>query len=179
MFQSLNLALFLRKNIIQIVFLAVLLVLLILTWIFFQSKRTFPEDTHLVIQEKFQKIVKDRLLKKNPLAQDIQFQELWTETTGQSKQIKAVFSYTFKDPSSSGESVKVTVRGSALINQKSSSSDTERWEVGSFDVDQTELSFENEVIVINPASEEKSKKARPNSEKPQGNYLKNHLHQTS
>ena len=142
---------FLRKNVHQALFLMILLTALVLTWFFFQSKKTFPEGTHLVLQEEFQQIVKDKLLKQNPLAENIQFQELWTETTGQSKQIKAVFSYTFNDaPDEGGKPIQVTVRGSALIDQKSAEKDMEKWVIGSFEVDQTELNFENEAIVIKP-----------------------------
>ena len=151
MSKILNFISFLRKNIHQTLFLAVLVTALVLTWFFFQSKKTFPERTHLVLQEEFQRVVKERLLKKNPLAENIQFQELWTETTGQSKQIRTVFSYTFNDAPSEGEkSIQVTVRGSALIDQQSAEKDMEKWVIGSFEVDQTELNFENEAIVIKP-----------------------------
>ncbi len=148
-----NMLLFLKKNILQIIALAVLFLLLIITWFFFQKKNVFPESTHLALQEEFQNIVRNKLLEKNPSAYNIQFHDLWTETTNNSSQIRAVFSYSFNDPSGGDEDgqVDVKVEGSALINLQSSASSKggkERWVVGSFKVDKTEMNFNDEVLVL-------------------------------
>ena len=149
---SLNMLLFLKKNFLQIIALSVLFLLLIITWFFFQKKNVFPEGTHLAIQEEFQNIVRNKLLEKNPFAYNIQFHNLWTETTNNSSQIKAVFSYSFKDPSSveDGEQVDVKVEGSALINFQHSTDSKENWVIGSFKVDKTEMNFNDEVLVLSP-----------------------------
>ena len=159
---ALNIFVFFKKNILQIVALTVLFLILIITWFFFQKKNVFPEGTHIDIQEEFQNIVRNKLLEKNPSAYNIQFHHLWTETTNESSQIRAVFSYSFNDPSGIGEEdgqVDVKVEGSALINrQKSASSqgEQERWVIGSFKVDKTEMNFDDEVLVLSPPDEEDS-----------------------
>ena len=61
---SLNILVFLKKNILQLVALTVLFLLLVITWFFFQKKNVFPEGTHIAIQEEFQNIVRNKLLKK-------------------------------------------------------------------------------------------------------------------
>ena len=149
---GLNMLLFLKKNILQIIALSVLFLLLVITWFFFQKKNVFPEGTHLAIQEEFQNIVRNKLLEKNPFAYNIQFHNLWTETTNNSSQIKAVFSYSFKDPSNvdNNEQVDVKVEGSALINFQHSSDSKENWVIGSFKVDKTEMNFNDEVLVLSP-----------------------------
>lgn len=155
---NVNMLFFLKKNILQIIALFVLFLLLIITWFFFQKKNVFPEGTHIAIQEEFQNIVRNKLLEKNPSAYNIQFHHLWTETTNDSSQIRAVFSYSFNDPSSGEEDsqVDVKVEGSALINLQSSGSaqgDQERWVIGSFKVDKTEMNFNDEVLVLSPSEE--------------------------
>ena len=141
---------FLRKNILQILSCIIFVLVLAITWLFFQKKHTFPEGIHIAIQEEFQKIVRQQLLKSNPSIRDIQFQELWTETTDQSKQIKTIFSYTFNDPTQE-EPIKVTVRGFALIDrQKVNQNKEEFWKIGAFNVDQTEIYFNNELMIISP-----------------------------
>lgn len=145
---------FLKKNTLQIIALAVLFLLLVITWFFFQKKNVFPEGTHIAIQEEFQNIIRNKLLEKNPSAYNIQFHHLWTETTNESSQIRAVFSYSFNDPSDGDEDsqVDVKVEGSALINRRqsspSSTGEQERWVIGSFKVDKTEMNFNDEVLVL-------------------------------
>ena len=153
MSSSLNMLLFLKKNMLQIIALVVLFLLLVITWFFFQKKNVFPEGTHIAIQEEFQNIIRNKLLEKNPSAYNIQFHHLWTETTNESSQIRAVFSYSFNDPSNGteDEQVDVKVEGSALINRQSSPStkgEQERWVIGSFKVDKTEMNFNDEVLVL-------------------------------
>ena len=142
---------FLKNNLLQLITLTILLLSLSLTWFFFQSKNKFPEGTHIAIQDEFQQIVKRKILDRNPLARNIQFDSIWTETTGDSSQIRAVFSYSFKDPKNNN-TVEVRVKGSALINkqERRRKSDSERWSVGTFEVDHTEINFNNEMIVISP-----------------------------
>ena len=155
-----NALLFLKKNILQIIALAVLFLLLIITWFFFQKKNVFPEGTHLAIQEEFQNIVRNKLLEKNPSAYNIQFHNLWTETTNNSSQIRAVFSYSFNDPTDDEDGqVDVKVEGSALINFKnfaSSKGNQEHWVIGSFKVDKTEMNFNDEVLVLSPLEQTSS-----------------------
>jgi len=156
----LNVLIFLKKNILQIIALVVLLLLLIITWSFFQKKNVFPEGTHIAIQEEFQNIVRNKLLEKNPSAYNIQFHHLWTETTNDSSQIRAVFSYSFNDPSEEDNQVDVTVEGSALINRQGSAStqvEQERWVIGSFKVDKTEMNFNDEFLVLSPLEEGSAK----------------------
>ena len=155
---NINVLFFLKKNILQIIALTVLFLLLVITWFFFQKKNVFPEGTHIAIQEEFQNIVRNKLLEKNPSVYNIQFHHLWTETTNDSSQIRAVFSYSFNDPSGGDEDgqVDVKVEGSALINRKSSASaqgEQERWVIGSFKVDKTEMNFNDEVLVLSPSEE--------------------------
>ena len=157
MFQFSRIISFLRKNILELIASVFLIILLISTWFLLNKKESFPEEIHLAIQEEFQKVVREKLLEKNPLAEEIQFHELWTETMGDSSQIRAVFSYSFNDSADPEDEVVVTVKGSALINKKieaPTSSSAEHWEIGSFDVDHTEMSFNNEVLVILPKEED-------------------------
>ena len=154
-----NFLFFLKKNILQMISLVVLFLLLLITWFFFQKKNVFPEGTHIAIQEEFQNIVRNKLLEKNPSAYNIKFHHLWTETTSDSSQIRAVFSYSFNDPSSGDEDsqVDVKVEGSALINRQSSGStqgEQERWVIGSFKVDKTEMNFNDEVLILSPTEED-------------------------
>ena len=150
---SLKIVTWFKNNILQIVSLSVLLFLLVITWFFFQTKNVFPEGTHIAIQVEFQNVVRNKLLEKNPLAENIKFHALWTETTESSSQIRAVFSYSFNDSSGEGP-VDVTVKGAALINKSGLDSDgREKWEIGSFEVDQTEMNFKDEVLVISPEKE--------------------------
>ena len=142
---------FLKNNLLQLITLFVLALSLAFTWSFFQSKNKFPEGTHIAIQNEFQQIVRKKILDRNPLARNIQFDSIWTETTGESSQIRAVFNYSFKDPKNDN-TVEIKVRGSALINKqdKKLKNDVERWSVGEFEVDHTEINFNNEMIVISP-----------------------------
>ena len=160
MSSALNMLVFFKKNILQIVALAVLFLLLVITWFFFQKKNVFPEGIHISIQEEFQNIVRNKLLEKNPSAYNIQFHHLWTETTSNSSQIRAVFSYSFDDPSSSEDDsqVNVKVEGSALINRQNSNlkGEQEKWVIGSFKVDKTEMNFDDEVLVLSPPEENSS-----------------------
>lgn len=161
MSSALNMLGFLKKNILQIVALVVLFLLLVITWFFFQKKNVFPEGIHVSIQEEFQNIVRNKLLEKNPSAYNIQFHHLWTETTNNSSQIRAVFSYSFDDPSSTSEDsqVNVKVEGSALINRQGSTGskeEQEKWVVGSFKVDKTEMNFDDEVLVLSPPAQDPS-----------------------
>jgi len=168
MSKLINIVAFFRKNILQVLSLVILFLCLILTWFFFQSKNKFPQGIHVGIQEEFRRVIEKQLLKNNPLIENIEFQELWTETTGQSRQIKAVFKYTFHDSNSqNGEPVKVTVRGSAFINQLPS--EEKKWQIGSFDVDQTELDFENQVIVIHPEESDSEFDGKRNLNSPENN----------
>ena len=150
MFRLTPIFLFLRKNALELLAGGILAAALAGTWVFLQKRQAFPEGIHIAIQEEFQKIVKEKILKKNPLAQNIKFYELWTETTDQTSQIKAVFSYSFNESGNEKDTVKVTVRGSALINRQISATTDkkERWQVGSFEVDQTEMDFDDEVLII-------------------------------
>lgn len=152
MSQFLKIFSFLRQHILELLACVFFLLILVSTWFFLKKKENFPEMIHLAIQEEFQKVVKDKILEKNPLAKDIKFYELWTETTDDSSQIRAVFSYSFNDPTEPEDEITVTVKGSALINRQLSSTtdEIERWEIGSFDVDQTEMNFNNELLIISP-----------------------------
>ena len=150
---------FIRKYALGIIAGVFLALLLISTWFALQKKTTFDEGVHLAIQEEFQKVVKAKILEKNPLAEDIQFHELWTETTDSSSQIRAVFSYSFSDPAVEDD---VRIKGSAVINRRHTPTDSEeeKWEIDSFDVSHTEINFNNEVLVIAPDEDSDDKDSK-------------------
>ena len=154
-----NILSFVKNNLLQLVAITVLALSLLITWSFFQGKNKFPEGTHIAIQDEFQKIVERKILERNPLARNIQFDSIWTETTEESSQIRAVFTYSFNDPNNN-RIVDVRVTGSALINKRDNdnfkTSEIEKWEIGSFEVDQTEINFNNEVLIIAPEHQKKS-----------------------
>ncbi len=155
----LNTVSFLKNNLLQLIALTILTLSLIITWSFFQGKDKFPEGTHIAIQDEFQKIVQKKILERNPLARNIKFDSIWTETTGESSQIRAVFSYSFNDPNDNS-TVDMKVTGSALINRQDDEpldGNLEKWEIGAFEVDHTEINFNNELLVISPEDHENKK----------------------
>ena len=151
---------FVKNNLLQLIALTILVLSLLITWSFFQNKNKFPEGTHIAIQDEFQKIVQKKILERNSLAHNIRFNSIWTETTKESSQIRAVFSYSFNDPNDN-RVVDVKVTGSALINRQDNNLATdnvEKWEVGAFEVNQTEISFNNELLIISPKNQKENQK---------------------
>lgn len=143
---------FFRKHALKIMTGFFALFLLAGTWFVFKKREFFPEDLHIAIQSEFQEVIKARLLSQNPKAKNITFHQLWTETTNEESQIRATFSYSFKDDSDDGKS-DVRVSGTALINkigEASFGSGSENWEIGNFKTNQTEISFNDAVLVIEP-----------------------------
>ena len=121
-------------------------IFLVCTWLAFYQKPKYPENLHISLQEQLKSLIQETLLKKQPAAQNLQFQKMWTQATYKKDQISAHFQYSFDDK----DGVNVSVSGKALMNRKSvdSSRKYDLWSVDHIQTSNTSLKFEEPITLF-------------------------------
>ena len=113
------------------------LVFLISTWFVLYQKPKYPEALHISLQEQLKQIIHATLQKQKPLAQNLQFQKMWTEATRKKHQIKAFFQYSFEDK----EGVRLSVKGQATMIRKTVDDTHDLWRVHHIQTNNTKMAF--------------------------------------
>lgn len=146
-------SLFLKQHSIKFISALFLIALLSGTWLVFKKREFFNEELHLSIQDKFQEMIRAKLIERNPSVTDVVFHQLWTETIEQGSQIKAVFSYSFSEGKAKNDDLGIRVSGTALLDRVDDphlGQLQQRWEIGQFKVNRTEMNFNKEVLLAEP-----------------------------
>ena len=137
-------------------------VFLVCTWLAFYQKPKYPESLHISLQEQLKNIIQETLLKKQPQAQNLQFQKIWTQATYQKDQISAHFKYSFDDK----DGVSISVSGQALMNRKNidNSKKHELWSVDHIQTNNTGLKFDEPITLFSGKVDSKTKEVEDTEE---------------
>ena len=139
-------------------------IFLISTWFVFYQKPKYPESLHLSLQEQLKQIIQSTLLKQQPLAQNLQFQKMWTEADRQKDQINAFFRYSFD----SEDGAKLFVKGQAIMTRNKVDDIQDLWRVVDIQTNGDKIEFAKPIVLLsdstgNPIEE------KPEITEPQGN----------
>lgn len=132
---------------------------LISTWFLFYQKPEYPEEIHIGLQEQLKAIIRDTLSQKNPQADNLKFQKMWTQATNKKNQISAHFQYSFDDESQTN----ISIEGHAIMNRKDleSSEKYDLWSLDHVEINNTKLEFQEPITLL---SSKINKKKDPSAE---------------
>lgn len=119
--------------------LAGFLLLLSLTWLFFEgAKKDSRELMHAELQNLVQTSIADYVEKNNPYITGITFHKIWTKKTNKDSQIEVFFSYSLEEEGNKQKS-SLLIDGKASLDQ--SKQDDRLWVLNNFQVTGSLLDF--------------------------------------
>ena len=111
----------------KIVSLVVFIAALVWTWNIIHTSEAVGFETHSGIQSKLAELIENTLGTKKPNAKDLKITRLWTETLGDNK-VRAVFAYSFTEPSEGGEALEQVIEGEAVLHREpSENAEVDKW----------------------------------------------------
>ena len=119
-------------------------VFLLSTWFVLYQKPKYPEALHISLQEQLKQIIQSTLLKQQPLAQNLQFHKMWTESASQKDQIKAVFRYSFD----SSDGARLSVQGQATMVRNTVDDIQDLWRVTDIQTNNNKIEFSEPIVLF-------------------------------
>lgn len=130
-------------------YLSLLLIFLVmnLTWAWVQRPTSIAEIVHAGIQEDLKRVIANYIRENLPSSRNLEFERFWTEAIT-SHQVKATFSYSFKDDAVTGEPTAVTIEGYAILNKTiSESGHQEFWSFDELYILNNQIEFQDGLIL--------------------------------
>lgn len=125
--------------------LLVLLSLLAVTWIFFETRSNKSQEIiHSLLQEKVQSAISDYAIKSNPNITKIEFHKIWTKDMSADDEIEVFFTYSIVEEKDKQEST-LLIEGEAVLNQ--SEADKNHWILNNFKVSNSLLDFSKPMLI--------------------------------
>jgi hypothetical protein len=121
------------------------------TWLVAKNDPGVSEASHLEIQKDLQRVITELIQQNAPEVTDIRFEKFWTQTLT-SKQIKAVFAYSFNEGAEGTErSARIGIEGHAILNRMVDQSGMfELWGMDSLFIENNRIDFK-EGLNIQPS----------------------------
>ena len=111
----------------KIISLVVFIAALAWTWNIIHTSDAIGFETHSGIQEKLADLIENTLKTKKPQATNLSITRLWTESIGENK-VRAVFAYSFSEPSSDGGELEQVIEGEAILHREpSETAEVDKW----------------------------------------------------
>jgi hypothetical protein len=111
----------------KIISLVVFIASLVWTWNVIHTSEAIGFETHSGIQEKLAELIENTLAVKKPNAKNLNITRLWTESMGDNK-IRAVFAYSFTEPSAEGGDLEQVIEGEAVLHREpSETAEVDKW----------------------------------------------------
>lgn len=129
----------------KIISLVIFVVAMAWTWNIIHTADAIGFETHSGIQEKLAELIGNTLVAKKPQAKDLNIRRLWTESIGDNK-IRAVFAYSFTEPSQGGGDLEQVIEGEAILYRGlSETGEVDQWVLQS-------VKTTNDVVVFTEGS---------------------------
>lgn len=138
--------------------LVLFLAALISSWSLFHSHDIISQATHARIQNRFVVLIAETLKQHRPNSTDLKIVSLYTQKIDDN-QIRAHFSYIFKDQLEGKEPVTQSVEGDAYLYRGLSENPAdEKWIAKNIKTNSNSIEFQQE-LVVTPAKEDDPKSA--------------------
>ncbi len=127
------------------------LLLLCVSWLYLSrpSLDSEEEQAHSLLQNQFQTLLSDFVIKKHPEVTSITFHKVWTKGDTQSQEVEIFFNYSLKTEGPAGG--ELLAEGTALL--KESAEKPGLWLVENFRVTDSFLSFSEPLLIRAKPSE--------------------------
>ena len=144
----------------KIISLVVFIVALAWTWNVIHTADAVGFETHSGIQVKLAELIQNTLTTKKPQAKNLSITRLWTESLGDNK-VRAVFAYSFTEPSSDGGELEQVIEGEAILHREpSETAEVDKWTLQSVKTTNDMVVF-TEGSTITPGEEPMSPEGTP------------------
>ena len=130
--------------------LAGFIFILYFSWSHLQSSRNEEEELHGFLQDKFQTLVSDFIIKKHPEVDEITFHKVWTKSTSDPNRIKIFFSYSLVTKGEAGGDL--LIEGESLLEK--SFEVGELWIVKKFQIKDSLLEFSEPLVIRSDLNKE-------------------------
>lgn len=124
------------------------------TWFLFHSSPIISIDVHAGLQSRLTDLIAETIQKARPQSYNFKMLGLSTETIDENK-ISARFSYSYFDQAEDRERTRQTVTGEAVLNRAATESeDEQKWVIQSVKTNQSEIEFQQGLVIgPNPSNE--------------------------
>jgi len=129
----------------KIISLLIFSAALIGSWALVHSPRPVAESVHIGIQSDLKNIIAEYVQKNLPESKNLIFDKFWTETMNKN-QVKAVFVYSFDNPSD-GETANVQIQGQALLNKVDETPETVTWSFDELTISDNKITFTDPIQI--------------------------------
>jgi hypothetical protein len=119
---------------------------LIGSWMVANRKVAVPEAMHASIQNELKGIISEYVENNVPQVKNLRFERFWTEALKNNK-VRAVFSYTFEDPTGENGSTVMEISGSAILNRADETPEEVTWSLDELQIDNSRVEFEEPINI--------------------------------
>lgn len=118
------------------------------TWSMAICEPAVDVRTHTQVQQELRTIITNVITQLRPSATELKFGSIWTEQLNDN-QLRAHFSYTFKDQAEDGQDVEQSEEGFGVLNRMGESGDptTNSWSLDEVTISQEVVDFKKGIVI--------------------------------